>query len=156
MSGYVTPGISRHRLVSRLGSPRQPNKHKPSKRGPSKLRKPGLSTKAGVDHNLSLLLSLRATQRRTTSPPSQPRKEWGEVEHHQVRLLLSQQACPAHSTRTEGTAIPSVRTDTIPMPHCANKTAPPGGDDRYNDPPTKYAMTGWAHDYDLDFQGQSS
>jgi hypothetical protein len=38
-----------------------------------------------------------------------------------------------------------VQTDVIPMPHCADKTAPPGGDDRYVDAPSKYSLMGWAY-----------
>ena len=35
-------------------------------------------------------------------------------------------------------SISSVRTDAIPAPRCAEKTAPLGGDDWYSDPPSKY------------------
>jgi hypothetical protein len=48
---------------------------------------------------------------------------------------------PTYFARMKGTTISSVRTDAIPTPRCADKTAPPGGDDRYGDPPSKYGLT---------------
>jgi hypothetical protein len=69
----------------------------------------------------------------------------GEVELHQVRLLWPGQARPTHSARTEGIAILSIRTNVIPAPRRADKTAPPDDDDRYGEPPSKYGLTGRAY-----------
>jgi hypothetical protein len=144
--GYDTLGISRHRLISRSGDPRQPSKHKPNNHGPSKPHRPRPSAKgSGSPRPLSSPFTKDNTSPHDLS--SIPTLGWNGERSSSTKYACSDKGrhAPTYSTRIEGTAIPLVRIDTIPTPCCADKIAPPGGDDRYGDPPSKYSPIGWAY-----------
>jgi hypothetical protein len=94
----------------------------------------------GISHDLPSLYTSHA--RCPTSPPTRPLGGTGRGRAPPSTPVLTGTGMPALSTKTEGIAVskqaPSLR-------HAADEIGSSSGNDRYGEPPSKYAPTGWAY-----------